>query len=55
MIFVLFTRILSKGTDLVDAEVAKRMAVLIQQMHANLRPEVQLLARRGGVVASVLC
>lgn len=44
LIFALFSRILSKGTDLVDADVAKRMALLIQQMHANMRPEVQMFA-----------
>eukprot|EP00884_Botryococcus_braunii_P020479 jgi/Botrbrau1/7114/Bobra.0165s0131.1 len=40
VIFAIFARILAKGTDLVEADVAKRMAVVLQQMHANMRPEV---------------
>jgi hypothetical protein len=39
-IVAIFGQILAKGTDLVDGEVAKRMAVLLQQMHASLPPEV---------------
>jgi hypothetical protein len=40
IIFSIFARILAKGTDLVENDVAKRMALLLQQMHANMRPEV---------------